>query len=101
MYGLKPVPFTLKPVPFKLKPVPFKLKPVPFTLKPVPFKLTYYCISPSLYIGTENVLCSSQREFHAHPYLDACAGLQALVAIACAQHLPAEASARAAHAHST
>ena len=54
--------------------------------------------------GSENVLSSSQRGFHAHARhtrSDACASHQALVAIARTQHLPAKTSARSAHPHST
>jgi len=56
-----------------------------------------------LYIQAEFGLCSSQRGFHAHARKKrtACTGHQALVAVARPQHLPAAASARAAHAHST
>jgi len=56
-----------------------------------------------LYILAEFGLCSGQRGFHVHARKKrtACTGHQALVAVARPQHLPAEASARAAYPHST
>lgn len=50
------------------------------------------------------VVCSVQQDSHAnvrHTRIVGCASHQALVAVACTQHLPAEAPARAAHPHST
>jgi hypothetical protein len=57
-----------------------------------------------LYIDCKNGLSSGQRRPHAHarrPRIAHDAGPQALVAEPRAEHLPAEAPARAAHPHST
>lgn len=51
-----------------------------------------------------HVLSSGQRESHANARLKrdvSCAGLQALVAVARAVHLPATSPARAAYPHAT
>jgi hypothetical protein len=57
-----------------------------------------------LYRSCKNVLFSGQRGSHAqaHNQRDGCnAGYQAVVPVACADHLPATPSARAAYPHST
>ncbi len=66
------------------------------------------CCAHRLRVGIakawRRVLFSGQREFHANARLKrhvSCAGLQALVAVARAVHLPAASPARAACPHAT